>query len=65
MVQLPNAEYVALVADRDPQATKAAELLEALIQCEKRLTLLINRDQHRLLDVVTRDLALAAITNAA
>ncbi len=38
-----------------------SELLTALIEAERRLTLLIEREQHKLLDVVARDNARAAI----
>lgn len=40
------------------------EMLAALRECVQRLTLLIDADRHKLLDVVARDRALAAIKNA-
>jgi hypothetical protein len=42
----------------------AAELLEALCSAEARLTLLIEREQHKLFDVIARDAARAAIAKA-
>jgi hypothetical protein len=40
------------------------QALEALQNAEARLTLLIERDQHKLLDVLARDAARAAIAKA-
>ena len=39
-------------------------LLVALRECEQRLTLLIDADRHKLLDVVARNNARAAIADA-
>lgn len=39
-------------------------LLAALTQAETRLSLLVDRDQHKLLDVIARDSARAAILGA-
>lgn len=40
------------------------EMLDALRECEQRLTLLIEAERHKLLDVVARDKARTAIENA-
>lgn len=45
----------------DDQFDKANKVLSALIDAEARLSLLIERDEHKLLDVVSRDKARKAI----
>jgi hypothetical protein len=47
-----------------PQLAAAGDVLEALRDAEARLTVAIDQDRHKLLDVVARDKARTAIAKA-
>lgn len=65
-----HADQAEAIATADAHLSNVAlptysELVEALRDCEGRLTLLINADRHKLLDVLARDAASAHLIKLA
>ena len=61
--QFAHIEQIALSAGIEPPAP-VNQLVEALEECESRLSLLIAADRHKLLDVIARNKARAALAAA-